>query len=83
MYDLHGTDQEFTNMFHPNDIDPNQIFKMFFNGNGNDPFANLFNGGGGGTFTVYSNMGGTRVFRTTNQRGMNMGGNIFLIFSMN
>lgn len=80
MYDVHGTDQEFTNMFHPNDIDPNQIFRMFF-GNGGDPFANLFNGGG--SFTVYSNMGGTRVFRTSNSNrgGAQMGGNIFDIFN--
>lgn len=80
MYDVHGTDQEFTNMFHPNDIDPNQIFRMFF-GNGNDPFANLFNGGG--SFTVYSNLGGNRVFRTSNsgRAGMNAGANIFDIFN--
>eukprot|EP00345_Euplotes_harpa_P005589 CAMPEP_0168328612 /NCGR_PEP_ID=MMETSP0213-20121227/6612_1 /TAXON_ID=151035 /ORGANISM="Euplotes harpa, Strain FSP1.4" /LENGTH=162 /DNA_ID=CAMNT_0008331771 /DNA_START=192 /DNA_END=677 /DNA_ORIENTATION=+ len=87
MYDVHGTDQEFNNMFHPNDIDPNEIFKMFF-GNGGDPFANLFGGGGGGTFTVYSNLGGTRMFRTGGTMGGNrgqraqnpFGGNIFDVF---
>ena len=81
MYDLHGTEQEYSHMFNPNDIDPNQIFRMFFGGAGGDPFANLFNGGGG-SFTVYSNLGGTRTYRTgggTRQRQAqpNFGGSIF------
>ena len=72
MYNLHGTEQDFSNTFNPNNIDPNEIFKMFFNQAGGDPFANLFNGGGGGTFRVYTNIGGGPMFRQGGGRG---GGN--------
>lgn len=63
MYDLHGSEQDFSNTFNPNNIDPNEIFRMFF-GQGGDPFANLFGGQGGG-FTVYTNIGGNTMFRTS------------------
>mmetsp|Transcript_35579 Transcript_35579/g.35212 ORF Transcript_35579/g.35212 Transcript_35579/m.35212 type:complete len:152 (+) Transcript_35579:155-610(+) len=53
MYDLHGTEDEFQTQFNPNNIDPNEIFRMFFQQAGGDPFANLFNGGGS-SFTVYT-----------------------------
>jgi hypothetical protein len=54
-YDMHGSEEGFS--MGGQDINPEEIFKMFF-GRGGDPFQNLFGGGGGGGFTVYSNMGG-------------------------
>ena len=63
MYDIHGTEEGFQNTFNPNNIDPNQIFRMFFQQAGGDPFANLFNGGGS-SFTVYTNTGGNQFFRS-------------------
>lgn len=70
-YDMHGSEEGFS--MGGQDINPEEIFKMFF-GRGGDPFQNLFNAGGG-AFTVYSNVGGTRGFRTggtnTNRRQHN------------
>ncbi len=57
MYDVHGSEEGFQSQFNPNNIDPNEIFKMFFQQSGGDPFANLFSGGS--SFTMYSsNLGG-------------------------
>ena len=80
-YDLHGSETDFAMP----DIDPNDIFRMFFNQAGGDPFANIFGNGGGSSFTVYTNMGGTRVFRTGGnngqRRGPDLGANIFDILN--
>mmetsp|Transcript_17549 Transcript_17549/g.19743 ORF Transcript_17549/g.19743 Transcript_17549/m.19743 type:complete len:150 (-) Transcript_17549:79-528(-) len=62
MYDIHGSEEGFQNGFNPNNIDPNEIFKMFFQQAGGDPFANLF--GGSSSFTMYSNTGGSQFFRS-------------------
>lgn len=76
-YNMHGTEEGYAM---PN-IDPNEIFRMFFNQAGGDPFMNLFNGGGGG-FTVYTNLGGNSGFRTGGAQNMNFGGaNIFDILN--
>ena len=63
MYDIHGSEEGFQHQFDPGNIDPNEIFRMFFQQAGGDPFANLFNGRGGGSFTVFSNVGGSQSFR--------------------
>jgi DnaJ-class molecular chaperone len=79
-YDLHGTE---TGMPDFNNIDPNEIFRMFFSQMGDDPFAQMFGNGGG--FTMYTNMGGNRMFRqnTGNRQRANQdfGGNIFDILN--
>jgi hypothetical protein len=88
MYDVHGTEQDFSNTFNPNDIDPNQIFQMFFQQSGGNPFGDLF--GGGSAFTMYSNMGGqSRSYRSgggqrqraNHQQQQFAGGNIFDVFN--
>ena len=63
-YDMHGSEEGFS--MGGQDINPEEIFRMFFGGGGGggDPFSQFFGSNQG--FTVYSNFGGTQ--------GMRMGG---------